>query len=134
MFQRPCILIIDDDEDCTRMLSAAFRLTRAEVIRQHRAVGTLSAVSELKPALVILDVTMPGLSGPSIVELLRDDEELAHTRVVLWSALTRDRLEAHMRECHADACYEKTKSPVEFVHTITRWLAEWDGIDIRKDA
>lgn len=130
MTDRPRILVIEDDEACARMLEIAFRTTRAEVTIQMGAFGALTAIASLRPVLVILDVTMPGLDGPSIVELLRSDEELASTRVVLWSALEREDLDARGRECGADAVYEKVSSPVAFVQQVVSWLAQWDGIDI----
>ena len=79
---------------------------------------------------MILDVTMPGLDGPSIVELVRQDQELASTRVILWSAIPRDKLDRYREECGADAVYEKTASSAAFVQQVASWLAQWDGIDI----
>ena len=126
----PRILVIDDDEACARLLEVAFRRTRAEVVRQSRSFGALSRVAEVQPVAVILDVTMPGLDGPSIVELLRADPELSGTRVILWSALPREDLERRAAECGADAFYEKVASASAFVTQVASWLAQWDGVDL----
>ncbi len=76
------ILVIDDDEQMLRLVELAFRGTRARVVRQHGGFGALTAIATHRPALVLLDVTMPGLDGPSLVELVRADGELKMRQVL----------------------------------------------------
>ncbi|MEC7523351.1 MAG: response regulator [Myxococcota bacterium] len=76
------ILVIDDDEQMLRLVELAFRGTRARVVRQHGGFGALTAIATHRPALVLLDVTMPGLDGPSLVELVRADGELKMRQIL----------------------------------------------------
>lgn len=87
--ERPVILVVDDDPATARLMELALRTTRAQVVTHYRAFGLLEAIAAHKPALVVLDVMMPGLDGPSLVQLVRADPELARTRIVLWSGSIR---------------------------------------------
>ncbi len=124
----PRILVIDDDEALVRLLELAFRGTRARVDSHTRGYGALQRLAELRPALVILDLTMPGLDGASVLELIREDPELRGTRVVLWSALPAARIAEVARQGGADGFLEKTTRPRELVERVRGWLQAWDGV------
>lgn len=126
----PRILVIDDDEALARLLEVAFRTTSAEVVTHSRGYGVLQLVATHRPALVVLDVMMPGLDGPSVLELLRQDPELSRTRVVLWSAMAREQLAEAAEAAGADGYLEKTVGPRELVAQVTQWLMMWDGVQI----
>ncbi len=127
----PVLLVVDDDPATSRLMQVALRTTRARVIVQNRAFGLLEAIAAQRPALVILDVMMPGLDGPSLVELVRADAELAGTRIVLWSALDREELARRALACGADGWIEKVAGPRDAVDRICAWLRAWDGVELR---
>lgn len=129
--ESPCILVVDDDDTNTRLLELAFRPTKAKVIAHNRAFGVLQLIATHHPVVVILDVMMPGLDGPSLVELVRDDPELRGTRIVLWSAMDKAALEAAGAQCGADGVVEKTQGPRALVDQISGWLSDWDGVLLR---
>lgn len=129
--ERPVILVVDDDPATARLMELALRTTRAQVVTQHRAFGLLEAIAAHKPALVVLDVMMPGLDGPSLVQLVRADPELARTRIVLWSALDPGDLARRALACGADASLEKVVGPRAAVDRICEWLRAWDSIELR---
>lgn len=127
----PLVLVVDDDPASARLMELALRKTRARVITQHRAFGLLEAIAQHRPALVVLDVMMPGLDGPSLVELVRADCEIARTRIVLWSALDRGELARRAAACGADASLEKVTGPRAAVDQLCDWLRAWDGVELR---
>lgn len=129
--ERPCVLVVDDDPHAARLLELAFRTTRARVVTHNRAFGVLEAVAAERPVVLVLDVMMPGLDGPSLVELLRADRELARTRVVLWSALDPADLARRGQRCGADAVLEKIVRPRDVVEQIREWVLAWHSIDLR---
>lgn len=130
----PRILVIDDDEALARLLEVAFRTTRAQVVTHTRGYGVLQLVATHRPVLVVLDAMMPGLDGPSVLELLRQDPELSGTRVVLWSAMPREELAAAAEAAGADGYLEKTVGPRQLVDQVRQWLMAWDGVEIASEA
>jgi DNA-binding response OmpR family regulator len=83
---RPLLLVADDDEDILELLG--FRLERAgyEVVRARHGGEALRLAFELRPALAILDVMMPGLDGYEITRRLRRDERTKLMPVILVTA------------------------------------------------
>ena len=82
----PTVLIADDDADLLLLMSR--RLSRAgyPVITATDGQQALDMVARCSPELVVLDVTMPNLSGPEVLERLRADPATSTLLVVLVSA------------------------------------------------
>jgi class 3 adenylate cyclase len=81
------ILIVDDDQENRELL--ARRLTR-EGHRVRVATGGLEALAIARDEpvdLVLLDVMMPDLDGPAVLERLKQDPERRHIPVLMISAL-----------------------------------------------
>jgi DNA-binding response OmpR family regulator len=73
------IVVVDDDPDLVRAVTAVLEADgyRVEGARDQREA--LRAVLEDPPALVVLDVNMPGLDGWELCDILRRQ---SHTRDV----------------------------------------------------
>ena len=61
------VLVVDDEQLVRRSLARAFRLKKYEVIEAEDGKKGLELWIEHKPEIVVLDVLMPGLSGPQVV-------------------------------------------------------------------
>lgn len=79
------ILIIDDDKDFTGL--AVAYLTKAGYALEVAGEGKegLSRARALKPALILLDVMMPGMNGIEVLRELQSYEETAGIPVLLVS-------------------------------------------------
>jgi two-component system OmpR family response regulator len=67
------VLVVDDEPNITELVSLSLRYEGFDVISAHDGRGALRAVREFKPALVILDVTMPDIDGLEVVRRMRAD-------------------------------------------------------------
>jgi DNA-binding response OmpR family regulator len=78
-----------------------------------------------KPALVLLDIQMPGRSGLDILGSIRSDPHLKATRVILLTAkaLASD-VEAGMR-AGADLYLTKPFSPLELLTRVDEAVLRW---------
>lgn len=82
------VLVIDDAPE-TRLLVRTL-LTHAghDVLEAaDGAVGLVSA-TEHEPDLVLLDFSMPAMSGPEFIRALRADQRVSRTVVALYTATT----------------------------------------------
>lgn len=86
------ILHVEDEPDIQAVAKLALEAVGGFTVRicsgGHEA---LEAVGEFKPDLILLDVMMPGMDGPSTLRKLRELPETAKTPVVFMTAKTQAR-------------------------------------------
>jgi diguanylate cyclase (GGDEF)-like protein len=70
-FEKPRILIVDDDEVLTRYLTELLSSSGMLVQSLHKPIKIVSATETFNPDLILLDVDMPGLSGYDVCRILR---------------------------------------------------------------
>jgi two-component system response regulator MprA len=71
MSERPKILVVDDEPAVQQALSRAFALERYEVEVARDGSEALEALAAARFDAVVLDVTMPGVSGLEVCRRLR---------------------------------------------------------------
>lgn len=81
------VLVIDDEETVRDLMRRFLTREGLEVVTAKDGVEGLAIARELRPALITLDVLMPGLDGWSVLEALKADPGLADIPVVMLSIL-----------------------------------------------
>ena len=116
------VLIADDEPNI--VVSLEFLMKReGHVVRIARdGPAALEAIRREKPALVLLDVMMPGMSGFEVCQAVRADESLAGVKIVMLSAKGRDTDLAKGRALGADAYVTKPFSTRELAETVRALL------------
>jgi two-component system response regulator MprA len=71
MSDRPRILVVDDEPSVQQALSRAFALERYTVELAGDGIAALDALAEESFDAVVLDITMPGVSGLEVCRRLR---------------------------------------------------------------
>ena len=66
------ILVVDDDAACRALVTSVLARVGFETREAGSGSEALAAVSNDRPAVVILDVSMPGISGYEVCRELRD--------------------------------------------------------------
>ncbi len=124
------ILVVDDEPDIAESLSEF--LSRKEGYTVAIASDGLQAMQQLEesltdPALaidiVLLDVRMPLMSGPEVLEWLRNHSELKYTRVIMLTAAAGYEEKVEALTAGADDYITKPYYPLELlarVKTILR--------------
>jgi two-component system, OmpR family, alkaline phosphatase synthesis response regulator PhoP len=83
----PNILVVDDDPEIVAMLSTRLTKRGYRVLTAGDGGKALELVRRDKPALVLLDVMMPGKSGWEVARALRQDPLTAHVKIVMVTAI-----------------------------------------------
>ena len=80
------VLVVDDEPDIVALV--AYHLAKAGYRVSTAASGTdaLALARRERPALVVLDLMLPGLSGFDVLEQLRDEEETRGVAVLMLTA------------------------------------------------
>ena len=101
------VLVADDDPSILDFTSRVVTKAGHRVLRADRGDVALELVRKERPALVLLDVLMPGLDGLEVCRAIRADAALAKTPVLLVSAMGEERLVAATRDAGADGYLTK---------------------------
>ena len=80
------ILIIEDEEDLVELLRYNLIRNGFSVATAARGDEGLQAVSEKRPDLILLDLTLPGLSGLEVCQQLKRDLRTTDIPVVMVTA------------------------------------------------
>jgi signal transduction histidine kinase/DNA-binding response OmpR family regulator/HAMP domain-containing protein len=81
------VLVIDDDPVARKVLTRFFDKEGFEVTTAADGEQGLKRAQELRPALITLDVLMPGVDGWSVLKQLKSDPELAAIPVLMVTIL-----------------------------------------------
>ena len=104
----PLVLVADDDPDILDLVR--YRLERSGYTVATATDGTeaVRLAGELSPALAVLDVMMPGLTGFDVTRRLRADPETARIPVILLTAKAQ---EADVQEGFAAGADDYIRKP-----------------------
>lgn len=83
------ILIVDDEQHIRLLIEQTLEELLDEDVDLYTAADgdeALAAIAAQRPALVFLDVMMPGRSGLDVCRAVRADPELAGAHIVLLTA------------------------------------------------
>jgi CheY-like chemotaxis protein len=81
------ILIVDDDADCRETLTELLRGSGHTVQCVPNGREALSTVLAELPDVILLDLMMPGMDGPSFLEVIRSYLRIQSLPVVVLTAL-----------------------------------------------
>ena len=109
------ILVVDDEADIVALV--AYHLAKAgyRVSTAASGLDALAAAREERPALVVLDLMIPGLSGLEVLEQLRASEATADIAVLLLTARREEQDRIEGLSLGADDYLTKPFSPQELV-------------------
>lgn len=85
------VLVVDDDPNILELLDVNLSAAGYAVTRAADGREGLRQAQALHPDLVLLDVTMPEMDGWELCKTLKDDPELAGTKVLILTARASDR-------------------------------------------
>ena len=121
--ERKTILTIDDDPMAVELVESILTEEGFRVLKAYGGEEGLSTARQEAPALIILDLLMPGVDGFTVVERLRADPTTATIPIVI---LTSKNLTLHEKErLSGEITYLARKSEfsrIEFVELVRGFL------------
>jgi len=111
------ILIVDDDDD-TLAAERAVLVDEGFAVREaHNGAEALVALEADPPAMIVLDVQMPGVDGPTFARQLR--ARLRHVPLVILTAAADPKREAD--RCNAEAYLRKPFRSDDLLRLVRRF-------------
>ncbi|MEN9520883.1 MAG: hypothetical protein RLZZ381_3471 [Cyanobacteriota bacterium] len=86
---QPLILVVDNDNDNLLFASYIIESMGLNYVVTDDSEQCLDLVAELLPDIILLDIVMPKLNGLEIVNLIKQDQSLAHISLIAVTGLTK---------------------------------------------
>jgi DNA-binding response OmpR family regulator len=118
----PRILIVEDDEDIAQLLAHALRKAGFATEVLLSGTGVVGRVRHAAPALLLLDVMLPGMDGLEICRTLRADARTAAMPIIMLTARVEESDRIGGLELGADDYITKPFSPNEVVARVRALL------------
>ncbi len=80
---KPLALIIEDDADATVIFDEALQAAGFETECIKTGDAAAKRLTDVVPAVVVLDLHLPGVGGTTILDQIRSDPRLAATQVIV---------------------------------------------------
>lgn len=128
------ILVIDDSPTVHKMVQSSLQPSGFQVVVATDGVEGLSRLKELRPVLILLDITMPGMDGYQVCKVIKANPATADIPVVMLTG--RDGLIDKVRARMAGSTVYVTKpfSRASLQQVVERVLGTRDqGADGRKE-
>ncbi|HEU5319032.1 MAG TPA: response regulator [Chloroflexota bacterium] len=123
----PVVLVVDDSPTIRKIVEVTLRRERIKVIGVPDGLSALAAVADKQPRLVLLDITLPGMDGYQICQVLKQRPTSKNIPVVMLSG--RDGFFDRMRGKLVGSTQYVTKpfDPAALVKAVTRHLPDSRG-------
>ncbi|MBA3677580.1 MAG: response regulator [Sphingosinicella sp.] len=118
------ILYVDDEADIREVAAMSLELDPGLEVRTCSSGSEAIAVAaEWKPSLILLDVMMPGMDGPTTFANLRQQAETADIPVVFITARTQAQEVEGFKALGAQGVIAKPFDPMSLAPTVREYLA-----------
>jgi diguanylate cyclase (GGDEF)-like protein len=108
------VLYVDDDPDIREIVQMSLSLDgQLNVLTSDGGERALLKMRVEHPDLVVLDVMMPGMDGPTLLKRMREDSGLAHIPVIFMTAKASAEETRRFRELSAIGVIAKPFDPME---------------------
>jgi CheY-like chemotaxis protein len=112
------ILLADDDEDDRMIMNEFFLKNGYEANSLNSGLAAIehlvSISPDLYPFVVLLDYSMPLLTGQDVLRFIKASDQLKHLPVMIYSSEMNEPLKARLIALGATACFSKTGQQSEW--------------------
>lgn len=116
--EKPMILIVEDDEKSRRLMRDVLEHQGYAVMETDQGEIAIELIRKLQPALVLMDIHLPGISGLDAIREIRGDAAIAATPVVAVTASVMGNAREKIREAGFDGFEPKPLNLNAFLGTI----------------
>jgi CheY-like chemotaxis protein len=118
----PTVYFIDDSATMREVIKIAFRKESINVITCADAATAIAQFATTAPDAVITDVIMPDKDGYEVCQIIRQDEALAKTPVILMSGIVNKTVAEKAMAVKADELVRKPFQPADLIARVKSLL------------
>ncbi len=84
------VVVVEDDDETRNLLARSLRQAGLHVLTAAHGKEGLDLIRRYRPAVVLLDLVMPGVPGQFVCSSIRAEPETAETYIIMLTGLGRD--------------------------------------------
>src|SRR3990172_11716799 len=112
------ILVVDDEQDLVKLVRYHLEKEGYKVLSAFNGEDALFLTRKERPALIILDLMLPGIDGLEVCKKLKADQALAHIAIIMLTAKEEESNITTGLKLGADVYMTQPFSPKELVARI----------------
>lgn len=116
-------VLVDDDWRVLVATQETLEKAHYRVITRDRVSGVINTIQREKPAIVLVEPDMSGVSGEGLVRILTQPDRRHRPLVLLHSTLPFDALYERSNSCGADGYIQKNEPAGRLISQIHYWAA-----------
>ena len=119
----PLILVVDDYEDAREMYSEYLAYCGFRVAEARNGNEALEQAFALKPDLILMDLSLPGMDGWEATRVLKSDERTMHIPIVALTGHALAGASEGAKKAGCDSFVTKPCLPDDLVVEVRRMLS-----------
>lgn len=118
------VLIVEDNELNMKLFRDLLAAYGYATIETRRGMDALDLARHHRPALILMDIQLPEVSGLEVTKWLKDDDDLASIPVVAVTAFAMKGDEQRIRQGGCEAYISKPISIGHFIATVRKFAGD----------
>jgi CheY-like chemotaxis protein len=120
--QGPLILVVDDYQDAREMYAEYLQYSGFRVAEARNGNEAVTQARSLKPDLILMDLSLPGMDGWEATRVLKADDETRHIPIVALTGHALAGASEGARKAGCDSFVTKPCLPDDLVVEVRRML------------
>lgn len=117
------VLVVDDDDDAREVTALSLQTVAGwNVLEAYCGAQGIESAKLNQPDAILLDVMMPAMDGPAILQKLKTAHSTAHIPVVLLTARARPSERASLATLPVEAILTKPFDPLQLAGQVAAAL------------
>lgn len=116
------ILVVDDNEANLRLISAVLKTRGYGLIEATSGEAALAAITDQRPALVLMDVQMPGMSGIDVARAARAMPDTGDLPLIAITAMAMKGDREQILDAGFNDYLAKPYKMADLLGVVTKWL------------
>ncbi len=122
--QRPLALVVDDSITVRRVMERFLQRNGMRVVTAKDGLDAISALSDNKPDIILLDIEMPRMDGYEFAKHVRNDERVSDVPIIMITSRVGDKHRARAIEIGVNDYLGKPYQDSRLLDSIQRLLEE----------
>ena len=118
----PLILVVDDYQDAREMYAEYLQYSGFRVAEAKNGNEAVAQARSLKPDLILMDLSLPGMDGWEATRVLKADDETRHIPIVALTGHALAGASEGARKAGCDSFVTKPCLPDDLVVEVRRML------------